>query len=82
MYLSSSQTAIEAPGLPFGLVALPKGWTRMFLQFFMILLSPLTILLIKLQYELTLARWQLGKELQNENLFNEFGHLSSLLKVS
>jgi hypothetical protein len=81
MYLSSSQTAIEAPGLPFGLVELPKGWTRTLLQLIMIILSPFTILLLRLQYELTLARWQLGKELQNESLFKEFGHLSSLLKV-
>jgi hypothetical protein len=73
---------MEAPGLPFSLVELPKGWTRTFLQVIMIMLSPFTILLLRLQYELTLARWQVGKELQNENLFNEFGHLSSLLKVS
>ena len=73
---------MEAPGLPFGLLELPKGWTRTFLQLIMIMLSPITILLLRLQYELTLARWQLGKELQNENLINEFGHLSLLLKVS
>ena len=81
MYLSSGQTALEAPGLPFGLVELPKGWTRTLLQLIMIILSPFTILLLRLQYELTLARWQLGKELQNENLINEFGQLSLLLKV-
>ena len=82
MYLSSSQTAIEAPGLPFGCVDLPKDWTRTFLQLMMILFSPLTILMLRLQYELTLARWQLGKELHKENLIEEFGHLSLLLKVS
>ena len=34
----------------------------------MILLSPVTVLLQRLQYELILARWQLGKELQNEKM--------------
>ena len=43
--------AVDARELPFCLVEVPEGWTRKFLQLVMILLLPVTISLLRLQYE-------------------------------
>ena len=54
MLLSSLQTAIEVPGLPFGLDDVGKGWKRILLQVTVFCLSligffPIFILLLRLQ---------------------------------
>ena len=54
MLLSSLQTAIEAPGLPFGYDEVGKGWKKILLQMTIIGLSligffPIFILLLRLQ---------------------------------
>ena len=46
----------------------------------LILFGPLTVLLVRLQYEMTLKKFELVQELQNEHLFNEFNQLSSRSK--
>ena len=53
MICSSVQTGIECPGLPFGLADVPAGWRRRVLQVAVAVLSPITVLLLRLQFQLT-----------------------------
>ena len=58
MICSSVQTAIECPGLPLGLVDVPAGWSRRVLQVAVAVLSPITVLLLRLQFQLTQKRFK------------------------
>ena len=58
MICSSVQTAIECPGLPFGLADVPAGWSRRVLQVAVAVLSPITVLLLRLQFQLTQKRFR------------------------
>ena len=68
MLLSSLQTAIEAPGLPFGYDndEVGKGWKRILLQLMIIGLSligffPIFILMLRLQVILSQKLSSLGQ---------------------
>ena len=69
MLASSVQTAMESPGLPLGLADVPAGWKRRVLQAAIVVLFPITILLLRLQYQLTLKRWEVAKESQDYSFF-------------
>ena len=81
MLASSVQTAMETPGLPLGLADVPAGWKRRVLQVAIVIFFPITILLLRLQYQLTLKRWEVAKESQDYRFFGEFNRLSSLLTI-
>ena len=81
MVLTGIQTAIEAPGLPLGLAKISPGWKRKVLRGAIIIFSPITILLLRLRYQMTLKKWEKLKELQDENVFDEFSTLTSLLML-
>ena len=81
MVLTSIQTAIEAPGLPLGFAKISPGWKKKLFQGAIIIFSPITILLLRLQYQLTFKKWEKLQELQDEKKFDEFSRLTSLLMI-
>ena len=79
--LTSAQIAVEAPGLPFGRADIRPGRIRTMAQVLMVLLSPITLLLVRLQHGLIKEKWQLLKDTQNKHLVPEFNRLGSILTV-
>ena len=79
--LTSAQIAVEAPGLPFGRADIRPGRIRTMAQVLMVLLSPITLLLVRLQHGLIKEKWQLLKDTQNKHLLPEFNRLGSILTV-
>ena len=75
---TAGQTAIEAPGFPLGLADIEPGWKRKTVQLMICIFSPLTIALLRLQYQLTLKKKERVQELQNKNLIGEFNRLNRL----
>ena len=80
MWSSSVKIAIDAPEIPLGIEEIQPGCKKKALQCVLILFGPLTVLLVRLQYEMTLKKFEMVQELQNEHLFNEFNQLSSRSK--
>ena len=79
--LTSAQVAVEAPGLPFGRANIRPGRIKTMAQVLMVLLSPITLLLLRLQHGLIKEKWQLLKDTQNKHLLPEFNRLGSILTV-
>ena len=80
MWSASVKIALDAPEIPLGIEEIQPGCKKKALQFVLILFGPLTVLLVRLQYEMTLKKFEMVQELQNEHLFNEFNQLSSRSK--
>jgi hypothetical protein len=78
--LTSAQVAVEGPGLPFGIADIRPGRIRTLAQVLMVFLSPITLLLLRLQHGLIKEKWQLLKDTQNKHLIPEFNRLGSILK--
>ena len=81
MWSASVKIALDAPEIPLGIEEIQPGCKKKALQFVLILFGPLTVLLVRLQYEMTLKKFERVQELQNEHLFNEFNYLSSRSKI-
>ena len=81
MWSASVKIALDAPEIPLGIEEIQPGCKKKVLQCALILFGPLTVLLVRLQYEMTLKKFERVQELQNEHLFNEFNHLSSRSKI-
>lgn len=75
---TAGQTAKEAPGFPLGLADIEPGWKRKTVQLMICIFSPLTIALLRLQYQLVLKKKERVQELQNKNLIGEFNRLNRL----
>ena len=80
MLLSSIQTAKETPALVLGMNTVSPGWKKKLLQTSIVIFSPVTILLMRLQYQMTLKKFEKLQELQNEKFFDEFSRILSLLE--
>ena len=79
--LTCAQVAVEAPGLPFGRADIKPGQIRTMAQVLMVLLSPITLLLVRLQHGLIKEKWQLLKDTHNKHLLPELNRLGSILTV-
>ena len=75
MYLTSVKVVLENPGLPLGLTSIPLGCKRKIIQTLMIIFSPVTILLLRMQYQLVVKKRERLQEKQNPYLFGEFCRL-------
>ena len=80
MYIIGIQTAANDPELPLGLAVLPPGCKRKTIQTLMMIFSPVTIILLKLQHEIVQKKRAKLLEMQNKYLVSEFNKLSSLLQ--
>ena len=80
MYIIGIQTAANDPGLPLGLAAISPGCKRKTIQTLMMIFSPITIILLKLQHEIVQRKRAKILEKQNKYLVSEFNKLSSLLQ--
>ena len=80
MWSSSVKIALDAPEIPLGMEKIQPGCKKKALQCVLILFGPLTVLCVRLQYEMTLKKFERIQELQNEHLFNEFNQLSARSK--
>ena len=78
MMVTSAQIAREAPGLPLGLPKV-QGWKRKACQLFFGVCSPITIIMLHLQHQITSEKVKKIQSLQNELLFEKFTKLNSLL---
>ena len=56
--LTSGQIAYEEPGLPFGYYTISLGKKRTCIQCLLVLFSPITLLLVRLQHEIVKKKWQ------------------------
>ena len=79
MLITSFQTAIFNPGLPFGLNDISPGYKRKTVQAFVMVSSPITPLLLRLQHQITLKKRKNSLEMQHEYDMNEFSELTLLL---
>ena len=76
---SSIQIAIEAPGLPLGLATVAPGWKKKLLQTLIVLFAPITVLLFRLQYEMTSKKREKIQDLNNNRLYTQFRRMIFLL---
>ena len=79
MLLTSIQVAIKNPGLPLGLSDITPGWKKKIVQTLLMVFFPVTILLLRLQQQLTLKKRERIQDGQNYYLLGEFDRLSKLL---
>ena len=80
MYIIGIQTAANDPGLPLGLTDISPGCKRKTIQILMMIFSPVTIILLKLQHQIIQKKREKLLEMQNKYLVSEFNKLSSLLQ--
>ena len=79
MLLTSIQIAIENPGLPLGLSDITPGWKKKSIQAVLMVFFPVTILLLRLQQQLTLKKRERIQDGQNYYLLGEFDRLNKML---
>ena len=79
MLITSFQTAMFNPGLPLGLNDISPGYKRKIVQAFVMVSSPITPLLLRLQHQITLKKRQNTLEMQHEYDIDEFSELTLLL---
>lgn len=79
IYLTGLQIAIEGPGLVLGKHDIPSGHTRQLLQLVLFICSPITVLLLKMQYQLTIKTWKHLQKIENQDVMGEFIGLNFLL---
>ena len=80
MWSASIKIGLDAPEVPLGIEEIQPGCKKKVIQCVLMLFGPLTVVLVRLQYLMTLKKFERVQELQNEHLFNEFNQLSSRLK--
>jgi hypothetical protein len=80
MLLTSIQIAIENPGLPLGLSDITPGWKKKSIQAVLMVFFPVTILLLRLQQQLTLKKRERIQDGQNYYLLGEFDRLNKMLQ--
>ena len=80
MYIIGIQTTANDPELPLGLAAISPGCKRKTIQILMMIFSPITIILLKLQHQIVQRKREKILDKQNEYLVSEFNKLSSLLQ--
>ena len=80
MYIIGIQTAVSDPALPLGLAVISPGSKRKTIQILMMIFSPITIILLKLQHEIVKRKREKLLEMQNKYLVSEFNKLSSRLQ--
>ena len=80
MWSSSVKIALDAPEVPLGKDEIQPGCKKKAIQCVLMLGGPLTVLLVRLQYEMTVKKLERVQEMQNQHLFNEFNQLSSRSK--
>ena len=78
-YLTGLQIAIEGPGLVLGKKDVPSGYKRKLLQLALVVCSPITVLALKMQYQLALQKWKRLQKIENQDVINEFRELNFLL---
>ena len=79
IYLTGLQIAIEGPELVLGKNDMPSGHTRKLLQLVLFIFSPITVLLLKMQYQLVIKRWKHLQKIENQDVLEEFIGLNCLL---
>ena len=79
IYLTGLQIAIEGPGLVLGKNDIPSGYKRKLLQLAMVICSPITVLVLKMQYQLTIKKWKHLQKIENQDVMEEFRRLNCLL---
>ena len=67
------------PGLPVGVHGILSGYKRKAIQVFLIVFSPITPLLLRLQHHITLKKRENTLEMQHKYDINEFSKLTLLL---
>ena len=80
IYIIGIQTAVNDPELPLGLAVISPGCKRKTIQTLMMIFSPITIILLKLQHQIIQRKRAKLLEMQNKYLISEFNKLSSLLQ--
>ena len=80
MYIIGIQTTANDPELPLGLAAISPGCKRKTIQILMMIFSPITIILLKLQHQIVQRKREKILDKQNEYLVSEFNKLSSMLQ--
>ena len=78
MWSASIKIALDAPEVPLGIEEIQSGGKKKAVQCVLMLFGPLTVLLVRLQYMMTLKKFERIQELQNQHHFNEFKRLGSL----
>ena len=79
IYLTGLQIAIEGPGLVLGKNDIPSGYKRKLLQLAMVICSPITVFLIKMQYQIKIKKWKYLQGIENQVVMDEFRKLNCLL---
>ena len=79
MLITSVQTAMLNPGLPVGLNDILCGHKKKTVQLFLVVFSPITPLLLRLQHQTTLTKRENTLEMQHEYDMNECNKLTLLL---
>ena len=57
----------------------PSGYKRKLLQLALVVCSPITVLALKMQYQLALQKWKRLQKIENQDVINEFRELNFLL---
>ena len=76
IYLTGLQIAIEGPGLVLGKNDIPSGYKRKLLQLAMVICSPITVFLIKMQYQIKIKKWKYLQGIENQVVMDEFRKLN------
>ena len=82
MLITSVQIAMLNPGLPLGLSDVSPGYKRKTTQVFLIVFSPITILLLRLQHQIVLKKRENTLEMQQEYDIPYACHYNLLLIIN
>ena len=80
MWSASIKIGLDSPEVPLGIEEIQPGCKKKAIQCVLMLFGPLTVILVRLQYMMTLKKFERVQELQSEHLFKEFNQLSSRSK--
>ena len=80
MWSASIKIGLDAPEVPLGIEEIQPGCKKKAIQCVLMLFGPLTVILVRLQYVMTLKKFESVQKLQSEHLFKEFNQLSSRSK--